>query len=262
LAAGEEPTLGRVWAHVIPAVKSPKFLFCTYYLTKLLKSVQDLEPGRPVEIIEIGSGYGSCPRLVSLARARLLSLPKPIDVQSYSVLDLSFVIDLQRWYLKKTTPAGTAKVLIWPAGCAFGEANQTERNSKCWSMLGPSEPLRLHLVSREQRDAFAHAFSEAHGGMGNRSKEETQRPLRLLLAMNSWHEFAHPEYLWFYNTFVAGPSWRAGVDYVSYVSNREWSGNTEKEQLLMSSGAAHKIDVLSETCTDRTCYRVLRRTDV
>merc|ERR1712079_508872 len=169
----------------------------------------------------IGAGYGALPLLVASARQRLLSLDQPIDVQSHTVFDVRHAIELQDWYLHKTIGA-KAYVHRWPI--------ETPDPTNPWGGDSAAKaPLRIDLVDQEQRDVFIHTFSrlgasddsEAASASRIGAPSVRKRPLRVLIAVNSWHEFAMTEFLWYYNTFVTGPVWHMAVDYILYVSNRE-----------------------------------------
>lgn len=99
LTADGEPMLGIVWAEHWDGYRSPKFLYGVHFLTLALKNIFGTgEESRPLEIFEVGGGYGSLPRIIAGARQRLLNLAPSIDVQRYTVLDVRSVIDLQQWY--------------------------------------------------------------------------------------------------------------------------------------------------------------------
>merc|ERR1712032_208332 len=91
---------GIVWGELTPDYQSTKFCLGVYFLTVMLMRVQQV--GRPVQIMEIGAGYGSYARLVGGARQRLLEMARPVEVQSYTMFDVPHVKKLQRWYLNQT----------------------------------------------------------------------------------------------------------------------------------------------------------------
>ena len=120
--------------------------------------------------------------------------------------------------------------------------------------LAPSDPLRVELVPREECDLFIHAYSDVHA---KKSGGDFLRPLRILVAVNSLHEFGYPEFYWYYNTFFAGPEWLAAADYILYVSNIEWHGNEKKVDMVTKLPG---LEVVMHRKSHITEWRLLRRT--
>jgi len=236
LKAVGEPSLGILWAEYVDYT-STKFMDGVYYLTLLLDTMRRAGAAEEVDLVEVGAGFGSMPRLLAQARPRMRDLAGGgVSVRSYTLFDVRSVIDLQRWCLGRTAGdsvlqrdwadagleaamdaagwgrAGSARAL-WPEVLAAGP---------------PAErlpPLRVDFVDPDARDLFAHLYAEAHGEEVEAGAAATggaaRRPSRALIAVNSWHEFVMADYLWYYNTLVASPLWRMGVDWILYVSNRE-----------------------------------------
>mmetsp|Transcript_125658 Transcript_125658/g.355442 ORF Transcript_125658/g.355442 Transcript_125658/m.355442 type:complete len:532 (+) Transcript_125658:105-1700(+) len=261
LAGGGEPPLGIVWAGHAPGhFRSFKFLHGVLSLTLALSTVQRREGatgggGRAVHLVEIGAGYAALPRLVAAARQRLLGLEPPVDVQSHTVFDVRHSAELQEWYLRKTLGEG-ADVHRWPPEGRPGVAGPA---AVPWRGQGAADaPLRIDLVDQEQRDAFIYTYGQAVGAAAP-EVGGGGRPVRVLIAVNSWHEFGMTEYLWYYNTFVTGPAWHMSADYILYVSNREWGSNAQKERMVLEPGRGHDFSVEFEECTEITCTRLLRR---
>lgn len=254
LSADGEPMLGIVWAKHAHGYKSPKFCYGVYFLTIVFRYLQKYIEQETIslEIFEVGAGYGSLPRIVASAKKRLQALAEPIDVRRYVVLDVRSVTDLQKWYLNETLGASLVDVQDWSAE----DANASLAEAA-------SAPLRVELVDRDRRDLFVHAHGEATASHSGPSSSTGivpgSRPLRLLIAVNSWHEMPMTEYFWYYNTFVAGPSWLIAADWILYLSNRQWPHNAEKEKLLLGSGQGQKFQVRYEYCSEITCTRLLQR---
>mmetsp|Transcript_61074 Transcript_61074/g.108707 ORF Transcript_61074/g.108707 Transcript_61074/m.108707 type:complete len:528 (+) Transcript_61074:109-1692(+) len=256
LSADGEPKLGIVWAKHAPNFRSPKFCYGVYFLTmtfQYLQAVLQKDP-RPLEIFEVGAGYGSLPRIIAGAKQRLQALSIPIDVQRYVVLDVRSATDLQHWYLNETLGASVADVQDWKmegASAVLDGAN--------------TAPLRVDLVDRDRRDHFVHAYSLATPSAGGANAKSEQahdtrlRPLRLLIAINSWHEMPLSEYFWYYNAFVAGPGWQVAADWILYLSNREWPENDAKEKLLLGPGPGEQFQVRYEKCSVTNCMRIFQR---
>merc|ERR1712048_675138 len=95
-------------------------------------------------------------------------------------------------------------------------------------------PLRIELVEREFRDIFVLNYSQASKKIAQ--ERNGSRPLRLAIAINSWHEMPMSEYMWYYKEFIAGPDWHMAADWVFYVSNVEWNQNAKKQELLLGPG--------------------------
>lgn len=171
------------------------------------------------------------------------------------MLDVRHAIDLQKWYLNKTL-GDNVQIRDWPV------EDQAMVGSSHWHSRSKDEPLWVDLVDGGQRDAFVHAYGRAHASARLASSSSADMPLRVLFAVNSWHEFHLPEYLWYYNTFVTGPSWLAPADYIFYVSNREWDMNSEKEKLLLEPWPGPHLEVVFEDCNHITCERLFRRIEV
>eukprot|EP00929_Paragymnodinium_shiwhaense_P071970 TRINITY_DN36542_c0_g1_i6.p1 TRINITY_DN36542_c0_g1~~TRINITY_DN36542_c0_g1_i6.p1 ORF type:complete len:549 (-),score=105.28 TRINITY_DN36542_c0_g1_i6:641-2287(-) len=267
LAKPGEPTLGIVWARHVD-FRSEKFNAGIYFLTKLFRTIRDAGNYGPVDIIEIGAGYGNFPRLLAHARADLQRLEKPLDIRSYTILDVQYVVDLQKWYLNRTVGE---KILLrdWSdrdtyegpmQGVSFADISAYE---KLWPELGRAkaadDALRVDLVSPERRDIFAHFFATAHAGERTDRQNAAERPIRALVAINSWHEFPFPDYFWYYNHLIASPPELTGVDWVLYVSNVEWNNNTQREDLLLKKMPNHGFKVHFEWCSTLTCVRILER---
>lgn len=256
-----EPSLGIVWSDYV-SYRSPKFLSGIYFMTLLLTTLQRAGISGPLHMFEIGAGFGSLPRIFSHARRQLVGRNHPFDIQNYAVLDVRFVIDLQRWYLKKTAGESISH-RDWIAENAE-ELIESCGRGRCWPGARPATaPLQVDFVDTDMRDLFAHHYSEAQSaGLegGRASGDMPGRATRVLVAVNSWHEFPMADFLWYYNTFVAAPLWRTGVDWILYVSNREWDGNAAKEALLLEPRANYGFAVQHEECSAITCIRILRRT--
>jgi len=275
LADSGEPSLGIVWAEYV-LYRSPKFEWGVYCLTWLLHALKKAGAAGAVDLIELGAGFGSMVRLVAHARAALLRHSPPFDVRSYTIFDLRSVIDLQRWYLNKTAgdriqqwdwgdmePGGAghrvARVLNTSSGGMPAAAKELWKETGGLAPGGGSTPLRVDFVDTDMRDLFCHLYAEAHSEETIRETPGRGRPARVLMAVNSWHEFTMPDFLWYYNAFVASPAWRTGVDWILYISNRAWAGNDVKESLLLKPRPDFHFDVVDEACSEITCYRLLRR---
>lgn len=242
LTAEAEPHLGIVWAEHVPDYLSPKFLYGTFFLTLALGSVQLTSSGRPVDIFEIGAGYGSLPRMAGAAQQRLRELPTPLDVRSYTIFDLRSIADLQRWYLNSTLGD---RVHI--------RDSFSLRESSLQVLHDDGQPrFTVNLVVREQRDLFSHLYSDDLAAVPPES-----RPIRLLIAVNSWHEQTMAEFFWYYNMFVKGLSSGLAADWILYVSNVEWPENDEKEALLLNP--RNGFIVYAELCTATNCVRLFQR---
>jgi len=261
LAAEGEPMLGIEWGALLRDFKSPKFCYGINFLTLLFKRLQASQAyeARPVEIFEVGAGYGSLPRIVAAAKQRLRRLSAPINVQRYVVLDRRSATDLQRWYLDKTLGSDRVHIADWATPGVTASWPEPE-----------TAPLRVDLVEHERRDQFVHEYSmaaamdEADTASGasaapTPATRSLPRPLRLLIAVNSWHEMPMTEFFWYYNAFVTGPSWQVAADWIFYVSNREWSGNDAKEQLLLGPGPRKQFDVRESQCSETNCLYLLQR---
>ncbi|CAE8608615.1 unnamed protein product [Polarella glacialis] len=258
-----EPFLGIMWADSTDgAYRSPKFDNAVFCLTLLLSSLRREGLSQAIDLFEVGAGYGSLPRMLSSAKQALAELARPIHVRRYTVLDVRFVIDLQLWYLNQTC-RDQIVLRDWaesPHVAPFLGSGLLDP-AKLWPELGRNAsatgPLEVDFVEPGVRDAFAHLYSEAHAQEAG--SREGVPATRALIAINSWHELQFPEYLWYYNQFVAAPAWRAGVDWILYVSNRYW--DTERRlELLLKPRPNYHFKVHYEHCNDSTCWRVLRRT--
>merc|ERR1740123_871233 len=107
----------------------------------------------PVHMFEIGAGFGSLPRLFSEAKPHLRRLGVPFDIQNYAVLDVRFVIDLQRWYLNKTVGERMIQ-RDWNAE-DYGELSRLCAGGSCWRGARPAEaPLTVDFVEQDMRDQF------------------------------------------------------------------------------------------------------------
>jgi len=264
--------LGIVWADHIGAAsegsdrgyRSPKFNFGVEFLTRIFDGLRRAGV-KTVDMFEIGAGYGSMPRFMASAKKALLDASIPVYVRNYAIMDMRSVIDLQRWYLKKT------------AGDFIRQSDWSDPSHRCsvqavhcwrpggtdglWALdrIDPQSaqqraaPLNVDFVDTDKRDVFAHIYADAHT-----QDESDPSVARVLFAVNSWHEFAMQDFMWHYNTFVAAPTWRMGVDFIFYVSNREWFRNAEKEALMMHPRSVHFVLELEE-CSPITCIRVFRR---
>lgn len=256
-----EPKLGVVWAeHATGRYVSPKFYYGVFYLTLALDAARRASPARPVEIFEIGAGYGSLPRLSASARHRLLHLPGgPLDIQSYTIMDLRSVNDLQRWYLSKTLGVEAEIREDWavrgPATLAEGFP------APLFAERSAEAPLRIDLVERDARDAFAHLYRrERDPAMSSAAADlhsAGRTPVRVLVAVNSWHEMAMPEFLWYFNSFVTGPAAALAADWILYVSNPQWQGNDAKVRMLLDPSHGLILDYERHTATNS--YRLFRR---
>mmetsp|Transcript_28848 Transcript_28848/g.79510 ORF Transcript_28848/g.79510 Transcript_28848/m.79510 type:complete len:575 (+) Transcript_28848:109-1833(+) len=279
-----EPTLGIVWADLMPGPhRSPKFFSGVWHLTHVLHAAR--ADGRPLDVFEIGAGYGTLARLLAGSRQRLLLLEPPVDVRSYTAFDVQSVTALQHWYLARSIEPGHARLHHWPleeegrAACSGpwrtcggpwgfqrADANVTGKSAEAEALWpqhrGAADPLVVHLVDRANRDLFVHLYSEANVVVEEAAQPSRQRPVRVLIAVNSWHEMPQSEWLWYYNEFVAGPRWRVAADWILYVSNQEWDNSDAKEALLMSPGpGGHRFETHWKECTKVTCNHVLRRVD-
>merc|ERR1711879_441909 len=128
------------------------------------------------------------------------------------------------------------------------------------SSRSAGSPLLVDLVDRTHRDLFVHLYSESHHGSESLDTSGGgAQPLRLVIAVNSWHEMPQTEWLWYYNEFVTGPSWRVAADWILYVSNQEWDASEDKEALLMQSSFTHRFEIHWERCQEVTCIRLLKR---
>jgi len=272
LTAVPEPTTGIAWASKV-IFRSPKYTFATLMLTRLFTRMQLRNEAGLVDFIEVGGGFGSVPRLLTAARKGLRQ--EGFDVRSYSIFDLPSIINLQRWYLKKTLTTDV-EIRDWHSSAphkVLGEERgnwgrkASERGGaagRLWpevtgsqTLHGELKPLRVDLVDPDHRDLFAHLFGAAHAAEADQSPPK--RPARVLLAVNSWHEFVLEDFLWYYNHFVAAPSWQMGVDWIVYVSNRAWVQNDAKEALLLESRPQYGFEIDEEDCNEKTCFRILRR---
>lgn len=279
LSAVPEPSLGIVWAEHV-TFESPKFIWGVYFLTLLFSTMRKAGAGGAVDFIELGAGFGSLPRLLATAKARLLGAQPPVGVRSYTVFDVRSVIDLQRWYLNKTVgdlirqwdwgdeqpdEAGLRAARSFNdsrAGGGPGAARALWRKAEQGQEGAASAdaPLRVDFVDTDMRDLFCHLYAEAHSEEMSAAPEPGKpRPARVLVAVNSWHEFTMPDFLWYYNAFVAAPVWRTGVDWILYVSNRAWPQNDAKEALLLEPRPHFRFEVRYEDCSAATCTRILQR---
>merc|ERR1712232_410650 len=269
LADEGEPTLGIVWADLAASFQSAKFLQSVFYLTLLLHSVRADSGPRPIDVFEIGAGYGTLPRLLAGSRQRLLAMGRALDIQSYAALDVRSVNDLQRWYLQKSLN-DRVEVRGWPlpesAGTKAGQWRTTAGPWKSttgvaplWGSRHAGSPLLVDLVDRTHRDLFVHLYSEAHNSESSGASGDALQPVRLLVAVNSWHEMPQTEWLWYYNEFVAGPSWRVAADWILYVSNQEWDASDDKEAMLLQPSFAHRFETHWQRCEDVTCIRLFKR---
>jgi len=238
LAEEGEPTLGIAWADLVPTYRSPKFFNGVFHLTLLLHALQEEVGACPVHIFEIGAGHGSMPRLLAGSRQRLLGLREPVNIQAYAAFDVRSVTDVQHWYLRRVL--GTrVELRTWPTREANGTvAGPWTGDDPLWAERPSSAPLLVDLVDRVHRDIFAHLYGVTHDlvamdPQAPNASECPTRPLRALIAVNSWHEMPQTEWLWYYNEFVTGPSWRMGVDWILYISNQEWDASASKEALLL-----------------------------
>lgn len=264
LAQDGESHVGILFAKNFPYYQSPKFLNGVWHMTVALAAVRDSVGGaRPVHLFEVGAGYGALPWLVGSARKRLLELDRPIDVQSYAILDTASVNELQRWYLGQTL-GPRAQLRSWPLpGKPAPEITSAgpwglrgDGGEDLWAHRHSDAPLLVDLVDREHRDLFAHLYGSA---------PRSSRPVRVLFAVNSWHEMPQAEWLWYYNEFVSGPSSRLAADWIVYVANQEWDASDSKHALLMQGGPGYRFEVELQHCAGRTpgedlsCLRLLRR---
>merc|ERR1712156_1234188 len=99
------------------------------------------------------------------------------------------------------------------------ELAQNCGSGQCWRQARlPEAGLQVDFVDTDMRDQFSHHYSEASttcsydGAQGEKvcAEAPSSRATRVLIAVNSWHEFPMADFLWYYNTFVAAPVWRAG----------------------------------------------------
>lgn len=269
LEAGGNPSLGIVWGNHVN-YHSPQFEHMVYFVTSLLSRIRTEGTTGGIDILEIGAGYGTSGRVLASAKARLASLEKdPVRIESYTILDVRSVIDLQRWYLERTvgqlidqrdwgvysiasyfteglhelgTTSGAAS--LWPAG---------DNKTRMLEARMLEARLPINFVEPARREVFVHHFARSQGTTQNK------RPVRALLAINSWHEFPMEEYLWYYNAFVVAPPSLSGVDWIVYVSNRAWDANDVKEALLLEPHPSFHFEKAFESCSVQTCFRILRR---
>ena len=277
LEVSGEPTLGIVWGGFERTRnRSRKFMAGVYFLTLLCGEMRKASPpgggDLVLDLVEIGAGYGSVPRLLSKARRRLADLPpgRRVRVRSYQILDVRFVIDLQRWYLNRTA-GGDIRQRDWEEPERPGQENdylarvaeaggwgaESGAPRAFWPPPGePEAPLPVDFVDTNARDLFSHLYGEARSAELAGSEPA---PVRALYAVNSWHEFPMPDFMWYYNNLIAAPVSRGGVQWILYISNRHWSYNDEKEALLLQPRTHFRFEAVYERCVELTCFRVLRR---
>lgn len=288
-----EPTLGRAWSEVLRQ-NSDQFQKGVWLLTKSLSFIRATEGGSlpPLDIFEIGGGYGNIPRILAHAKQSLESLRNPITLRKYVCFDLPFVTRLQHWYLNRTVGAH-AELRVWseqskdlpdfthwwvaaPADPADSERKEIPMPTpgQLWpeadDSMAKGSRLRVELVDQVHRDVFIQLYAEAHARetlpnslagapAGAMSAALKAKPIRLLVAINSWHEFGPSEFFWFYNSLFASPPWRCGVDWVLYVSNPGWHGNDDKVAMLLRPVGPHRFEIVWELCDWDGCFRLLRR---
>lgn len=118
-------------------------------------------------------------------------------------------------------------------------------------------------MSRDQRDLVAYLYGREHDPLRSPVAAARQAagrlPVRVLVAVNSWHEMSMQEYFWYYNTFVLGQVRHLAADCILYVSNVNWDANDIKDQLMFEP--QNGFEVFYERCTSTNCVRLFRRSD-